>query len=67
MAPKQTQKRTEKEYRSIMDFKRHFFPKAYEEGLLREKQQDPESFGKGLARELLDNVRQKLIAHRQEE
>ena len=66
MAPKQTQKRTEKEYRSIMDFKKHFFPKAYEAARLREKQQDPEGFGTGLARELLDDVRQKLRAHRQE-
>ena len=67
MAPKQTQKRTEKEYRSIMDFKRHFFPKAYEAERLREKQQAAEGFGTGLARELLDDVRQKLRAHRQVE
>lgn len=67
MAPKQTQKRTEKEFRSIMDFNKHFFPKAHEEARLRGKQQDPESFGTGLARELLDDARQKLCAHQQEE
>ena len=67
MAPKQTQKQAEKEYRSIMDFERKFFPKAHEEARLRETQQDPESFGKGLAQDFLDGVRQKLRAQQQEE
>ena len=57
---KQPKKRNEKVFRSIGQFKKHYFPKAHQEEVLRRKMQDPERFGTGLAEEFLEGVRQAL-------
>ena len=60
--PKQAKqpKKNEKVFRSIGHFKKHFFPEAHAEEVLRKKMQDPERFGTGLAEEFLEGVRQAL-------
>ena len=60
MAQKQPKKETEKVYRSIAEFKKHFFPNAYEKELADKRSQDPKNFGTGLVQELLENVKQEL-------
>ena len=60
MTPKQPKKGTEKVYRSIMEFKAHFFPNSHKKELLHEKSQDPENFGTGLAQEFLEGVQREL-------
>ena len=57
MARKQPKKQTEKVYRSIAEFKKHFFPNSYEKELVDEKSRDPKTFGTGLVQELLEGVR----------
>ena len=60
MAAKQPKKGTEKVFRSMGQFKKHFFPKSHEKELLHEKSQDPENFGTGLAQEFLEGVQREL-------
>ena len=60
MAQNQPKKQTKKVYRSITEFKEHFFPNSYAKELARKKSQDPKSFGTGLVQELLEGVRQQL-------
>ena len=57
MAQKHSKKQTKKVYRSIAEFKAHFFPNSYEEELAAKKRQDPKRFGTGLVQELLESVR----------
>ena len=60
MAQKQPKKQTEKVYRSIEEFKKHFFPNSYQKELDLKKSQDPKSFGTGLVQELLEGIRQEF-------
>lgn len=57
MAEKQKNK---KEYRSMAEFKKHFFPNAYEKELAEERSRDPKTFGTGLVKDLMEGVRQEL-------
>jgi len=45
MARKQPKKQTEKVYRSIAEFKQHFFPNYYEKELVDEKAEIPQLLG----------------------
>ena len=60
MAQKQPKKQTETAYRSITEFKEHFFPNSYEKELVDEKSRDPKNFGTGLVQELLEGVKQEF-------
>ena len=60
MTQKQPKKQTEKVYRSMAEFKEHFFPNSYQKELERKRSQDPKSFGTGLVQELLEGVKQQL-------
>ena len=60
MLLKQPKKTTRKVFHSIVEFKEHFLPNSHEKELMREKSQDPENFGTGLAQEFLEGVRQEL-------
>ena len=44
MTAKQVKKETKKVFHSIVEFKKHFFPKFHEKELLEEKSQDPREF-----------------------
>lgn len=60
MAQKRPKKQTEKVYRSLSDFKEHFFPNSHEKELAHEKSQDPKNVGTGLVQELLEGVRREF-------
>ena len=60
MTAKRVKKETKKVFHSIVEFKKHFFPKFHEKELLEEKSQDPENFGTGLAEEFLEGVQREL-------
>ena len=60
MAEKKVRKQTEKVYRSIAEYKEHFFPNSYEKEIAEKKSQDPKEFGAGLVQELLENVRREF-------
>ena len=60
MVRKQPEKTTKKVFHSIVEFKEHFLPNSHKKELLREKSQDPESFGTGLAQEFLKGVQKEL-------
>jgi len=61
MKVKQPQtKQPEKVYRSIEEVREHFFPNFYEKEEELEKHQNPETFGTGLAQELLEGIRREL-------
>ena len=60
MTRKQQKRQTEKVYRSVAEFKEHFFPNSHEKELAHEKIQDPKSFGTGLVQELLEGVKQEF-------
>ena len=54
------QKQAKQEYRSMADFKKHFFPNAYEKELEEERSRDPKTFGTGLVKDLMEGVRREL-------
>lgn len=60
MAQIQQKKQTEKVFRSMAEFKKHFFPNSYQKELERKRIEDPKSFGTGLVQELLEGVKQQL-------
>lgn len=60
MAQKQAKQQNKKEYRSMAEFKKHFFPNAYEKELAEERSRDPKTFGTGLVKDLMDGVRREL-------
>ena len=60
MTAKQPKETTKKVFHSIIEFKKHFFPKAHEKELLNKKRQDSDSFGTGLAEEFLEGVQREL-------
>lgn len=60
MAQKQAKRQNKKEYRSMAEFKRHFFPNAYKKELAEERSRDPKTFGTGLVKDLMDGVRREL-------
>ena len=61
MKVKQQQARQPKKvYRSIEEVREHFFPNFYEKEQEREKEQNPEILGEGLAQELLKRIRCEL-------
>ena len=60
MVQKQAKQQTEKEYRSMAEFKKHFFPNAYKKELAEERSRDPKTFGTGLVKDLMDGVRREL-------
>lgn len=51
-------------YRSMAEFRRHFFPKAVareeEEERVRKMLENPEKYGTGIVTELLQNMRKRL-------
>ncbi|RLG30701.1 hypothetical protein DRO03_03585 [Methanosarcinales archaeon] len=49
-----------KVYRSMKEFEMEIFPKSYAERLETKKNEDPRSFGAGLAEELLEDIKQRL-------
>jgi len=60
MAQKQANQQDKKEYRSMVDFKKHFFPNAYKQELAEERSRDPKTFGTGLVKDLMDGVKREL-------
>ena len=60
MAQKQAKQRNKKEYRSMAEFKKHFFPNAYQKELAEERSRDPKTFGTGLVEDLMEGVRRRL-------
>ena len=60
MAQKQAKRQNKKEYRSMTEFRKHFFPNAYKKELVEERSRDPKTFGTGLVKDLMDGVRREL-------
>lgn len=60
MAQTQAKRQNKREYRSMAEFKRHFFPNAYKKELAEERSRDPKTFGTGLVKDLMDGVRREL-------
>ena len=60
MAQSKPKKRTEKVYRSISEFKEHFFPNSHEKELAHKRSHNLQNFGTGLVQELLEGVRRKF-------
>ena len=60
MTQKQAKQQTEKEYRSMAEFKKRFFPNAYKKELAEERSRDPKTFGTGLVKDLMEGVRRGL-------
>ena len=60
MLSKQPKKMTKKVFHSIVEFKEYFLPNSHAKELLREKSQDPKTFGTGLAQEFLEGVQREL-------
>ena len=60
MAQIQQKEQTEKVFRSMAEFREHFFPISHQKELERKRSQDPKSFGIGLVQELLEGVKQQL-------
>ena len=60
MARKLPKQQTKKEYRSMAEFKKYFFPNAYKKELAEERSRDPKTFGTGLVKDLMDGVRREL-------
>ena len=60
MARKQAKRQNKKEYRSMAEFRKHFFPNAYKKELVEERSRDPKTFGTGLVKDLMDGVRREL-------
>ncbi len=58
MAQRQANQQTKKNYRSMVEFKKHFFPNAYKQE--EERSRDPKTFGTGLVKDLMDGVRREL-------
>lgn len=47
-------------YRSVDEFDERFFPNYHESRLSQKRREEPSSFGTGLAKELLDDIRSRL-------
>ncbi|MDE0688066.1 MAG: hypothetical protein OXI61_07870 [Candidatus Poribacteria bacterium] len=60
MTQKQPKKQTEKVYRSMTEFKKHFLPEAYKKELEEERRRDSKNLGAGLIKEFLENIKQEL-------
>ena len=60
MAQKQARQQNKKEYRSMAEFRKQFFPNAYQKELAEEGSRDPKTFGTGLVKDLMDGVRREL-------
>ena len=51
---------TQKVFRSINEFNKHYFPKAYEKELEEEKRRDPKKYGTGLMLDILKSIKKEL-------
>ena len=60
MAQKQVKRQNKKEYRSMAEFRKQFFPNAYKKELAEERSRDPKTFGVRLVKDLMDGVRREL-------
>ena len=47
-------------YRSMMEVEREFFPNSYKKKLEEERSKEPGEFGTGLAKEILEKIREEF-------